>query len=300
MPDPSPTQTPPPPAPPSPPAAPPLEVEVPFHGQTRKVPLAEAQKLIGIALQDEHRRGEVQKLQSQLKEQAQAQAAKLRVADALEALTQRNPQAARAIDGVYTALTEGRLTPEQVLASLQTPGGSNGTETPPPTSGTQDPRTLAVLQDLQTKLQNVEAKVQTREQADSLRDRNQEIAAALAADPSLRDRPAVQGIVRTLLEPHLAQGLSIQEAVALAAQAYRGALQEDQTTERDRLLGVQRLATVSPSAGMPALAAPDFSRIDPKLPIAEQSRLRLKAIGEAARTRLKMFGQQALAGPRSP
>lgn len=277
----------------------PAEIEVPFHGQVRKVSLAEAPKLIGIALQDGHRREEIARMQAELKQRGEAQAAHVKVGEELARFAASNPTGARALDQVYLALARGQATPEQVLAILggQAPSEGQPTTAAPISAQAVDPQTRAALAEMASKLNGVESMVQQRDAADAARARETQIGEALSRDEFLRIRPGAAKIVRGLLDRHLAAGMSIAEAVALETNNYRGALAEEATSERDRLQAQTQLATVQTSRGIPPITAPDFSKIPANADPQTRRSMRLAAIGERARSVIAGIARGAVSGP---
>lgn len=270
---------------PQPQASAPAEIEVQFHGATRKIPASEVPKLVGIALQDEYRRTELKRMQDALAATSEQNKAKLRVADELERFAQANPAGARAFDTIYTAIREGKVTPDQVLAALGGGGGSEASSGGAPNSAPVDAQTRDALSQITAKLQSVESALEARNRQDAAREQQSKIDEALESDPFLKGRPApVKQMVAQLLQPHLAAGTSIAEAVTLVVNNYRAALQTEATSERDRLRGNEALRTVSPNAGSPVVSVRDeLAKIDPKASPIDRRRQGLKAAIDKAR-----------------
>jgi hypothetical protein len=273
---------------------------VPFHGAVKKLSLDEARKFAGIGLQDEFKRGEVQRLTADLKTQAEAQKQKLDVGEAITALARANPRNGDAMDLVYTALREGRTTPEQVMAALQGGGGgsseSNGTAVP--NSPSADAQTRAELQALRQELQGVKSEVTSSKAEREATNFATKIDSALAADPFTKAQPEpVKRIIRDRLSPHLADGLSIAEAVALEVNTFKDALAAIQTAERDKLRVQAQLGSPPPSAGMPPVTAPDFSKIPKTASPTERRRAMLSATIDRAKEAMASAARAAVSGP---
>lgn len=205
----------------------------------------------------------------------------------------QNGTAGRVLGTIYQGIREGTLDPSQVQAALSAVKSGDVAAVVAQASAAADagdPEARALLRQVASELQAVKSKVEGVETAQSQRDRDAEIQAAVSGIDFLRGREAGQQFVSRRTRELVASGLTASLAATQATQEYKDVLSESATQERDRLRGQKELATAKPT-GLPRISEMTQRTIDPKAPKAvqtEQRRARLRDAFGAFRAR---FGE---------